>query len=491
MARHVEATRRAGTGGARTAVTIRLNRVTTSAVVAAALSASVVIGTSVALAPGMAIVMCAVVIFLAAAACGPQVVLCIIIAAFPVVPSTIQYGATFLTPNRLLVGLLLFVVLAEPRLWDAHAWRMRIVRRPLRFFGAFLAIGLISAAASPLPANALAGVGFYAVQVGGAILAACVLARSEHTERYLTAISVGAIGVGLLALAQYVLPSGVVPQAFGPVFVSDEATSGTLRALPIRVSGPFPHPVALGAYGALTLPFALRASVSENRRCAVLGNVAVVMLLAAILLSQTRMAMIAAFVVLTVWLGMSSRRRNAAGLLVMAAVALVAVFGTSALATQAGILRSTLAAARQSVAPADDPGVQSVVGRKTLYETGWRALKARPLIGYGMRVPTNHAQSDFFTRHGQSLAFESYLIVLPLEVGLLGFVAFVGFLFALIRALLPNIPSASDRATVTAAGASGATMALASNLFDANIFYFWLLVGLIAATALRAAADRI
>ena len=241
--------------------------------------------------------------------------------------------------------------------------------------------------------------------------------------------------------------------------------------------------MSLGAYCVLTLPFALRAAVSSRPRCAVLGKSAVVLLLVAVALSQTRMAILVVPVVVLIWFAISGRSREILSLAAVTAVVFVLAFGGSFLSAQGSILTSTISYRGQS--STTDRAVQNLSGRKGIYETGWRAFAARPVLGYGMRLPTQNAQSPVFTRYGTPYAFESYLVVLPLEVGLLGLAAFLGFLASLVLVVRRHCPNRSDQATIYSALAGGSVLAVGTNAFDTEATYLWLMLGIMLAIGLR------
>jgi O-antigen ligase len=255
--------------------------------------------------------------------------------------------------------------------------------------------------------------------------------------------------------------------------------------------------VSLGAYSVFTLPFVLRGAISPDRRTALLGRMASVAVLGTVMLSQTRMAMLAVPFVVVTLLGVRHRqaadgaRGMATGITtserrrprrVVIAVALVAVlgmvglFGASTLNSQGEILGAAIAYKGQGNGA--NARSQSVAGRTSLYLTAWHALLARPLVGYGMRVPTQDAQNSVFRHYGQSYAFESYDVVLPLEVGAVGLLAAIVTVIALVRVVRRRIRSTIDRATVYAALIAGLVMAIGSNPFDIEVTYLWMVLGL-------------
>ena len=105
-----------------------------------------------------------------------------------------------------------------------------------------------------------------------------------------------------------------------------------------------------------------------------------------------------------------------------------------------------------------------------------------------MRVPSNHYDSPFFLKYGNPLAFESYAVVLPLEVGAIGALIFVSFLLTLGRAAWVYL-GRIDRAPLLAAMACGAILAIGANLFQMEIAYLWMLIGLALGYGLRRATD--
>ena len=105
-----------------------------------------------------------------------------------------------------------------------------------------------------------------------------------------------------------------------------------------------------------------------------------------------------------------------------------------------------------------------------------------------MRVPTNHYDSAFFRKYGNPLAFESYAVVLPLEVGAIGAFIFVSFLLTLADAAWVRLQRI-DRAPLLGTLACGAVLAIGANLFQMEIAYLWMLIGLVLGYGLSRATD--
>jgi hypothetical protein len=106
-------------------------------------------------------------------------------------------------------------------------------------------------------------------------------------------------------------------------------------------------------------------------------------------------------------------------------------------------------------------------------------------VGFGFRLPTQDAQSPIFTRYGEPYAFESYLVVLPVESGAIGTLLFVGFIGTLIFAAVRYLPERTRRATVISAAVGSLALSVGSNPFDVPISYMWLLVGLCFGVGMR------
>jgi hypothetical protein len=444
--------------------------------------AFILLGMATARAPQVAFAVAACTVLVAALAWGVQALLVTIIVAFPVIPSNVHLAAsTSVYPQRGLVVVLLLALVADGPAWTANMWRLGRVGHSLRLFAAFLAVGLVSGVVSPYPRIALLGVLFYGAQLGGMLIAGIVLADTRRDRTYLNAISAGVIGVTILAVAQYLHPS-LLHNLLGPTQISNPTDVSAVRALPRRVSGPLPDPVSLGAYVALVLPFLLRAASTRDGGCARLGKVALVLALIDLMLSQTRSAMLAVPVVLLVWLIASDERAQVVRLAVLAGATLTIVFGVSVLTTQGSILGTILAYRGQ--ANGMTTASQNIAGRRSLYITALKALEQRPVVGYGMRVPTQQAQSSVFTSIGEPYAFESYLVVLPLEVGIAGTVVFVTFILTLLREAARRFERRGDRATLYAAVAGATMLSLGTNAFDIEVTYWWLLLGLLIGSAL-------
>ena len=415
-----------------------------------------------------------------------QAVLVVTLAVYPVIPGTTGFtGSSFVVMQRVLVGLLLVATLLSWPVWKPRIWRLRALRVPAYLFIAFLGVGVLSAIVSPLPKSALGGVLFYVFEVGAPFVAACVLAERAYRELYLVAISVGCLVAGLIAVAQYLHPS-LLSSVLGPVIVTDPFSVGTTRALGHRVSGTFPHPVSLGAFCALVLPFVLSLVPAKHWLRALLGVAATLALSSALILSQTRLAILGAIAGCLIWIVLTPKRKRVLALAAIGAVLFVAVLGPSTVRAQARVLWHAISYSGQS--SSTDPGVNSVAKRRTIYRTGWRAFQSRPWLGYGMRVPSNHYDSPFFLKYGNPLAFESYAVVLPLEVGAIGALIFVSFLLTLGRAAWVYL-GRIDRAPLLAAMACGAILAIGANLFQMEIAYLWMLIGLALGYGLRRATD--
>ena len=168
-------------------------------------------------------------------------------------------------------------------------------------------------------------------------MAACLLAERAYRELYLVAISVGCLAAGLIVVAQYLHPS-LLSGVLGPVIITDTFSFGTARALELRVSGPFPHPVSLGAFCALVLPFVLSLVPAKHRLRALLGVAATLSLGSALILSQTRLAIMGAIAGCLIWIVLTPKRKRVLALAAIGAVLFVAVLGPSTVRAQARVL---------------------------------------------------------------------------------------------------------------------------------------------------------
>jgi O-antigen ligase len=213
-----------------------------------------------------------------------------------------------------------------------------------------------------------------------------------------------------------------------------------------------------------------------DKRTARYGQLALASLLVVLLLSQTRMAILATPIALTVWLALGQRRRNITAVLAVTALVAVATFGVSTLRTQGEILQQALAYRGQTAS--SNPAENSIAARSAIYQTGWNAFQDKPLVGFGFRLPTEYSQSQVFKPYGQPYAFEAYVVALPVEAGAIGALLFISFGGALILAAFRRLPDRADRATVVAAIVGSAVLAIGANPFDVPVSYFWLLMGL-------------
>jgi hypothetical protein len=402
---------------------------------------------------------------------------------FPLLPSQVHVGVNSLYPQRLLLGLFLLVLLADRKLWATARWRIAALSKPLRFLAGFLAVGLVSAAASPLPAQALAGVGFYTLHVAGAFVIGLLVSRRSRERNYWMAVSVCALGVGAISLLEYLGPANFLTSIYPQTFAPGQFAGNATRAIVTRVGGSLGNPVALGTYAMMTLPFCFQAATQTRRLDAQLGRAAVVALFVTLLLSQTRMAMLAAVVATGVWFTLAEHRRRMAAVFAASAAVVIAIFGVSALRDQGAILEQALSYRGQT--SSSNPAFNSIASRSAIYRTGWRAFQAEPLVGFGFRLPTQDAQSPIFTRYGEPYAFESYLVVLPVESGAIGTLLFVGFMGTLILAAVRYLSERTRRATIISAVVGSLALSVGSNPFDVPISYMWLLIGLCFGVGMR------
>jgi hypothetical protein len=438
--------------------------------------ALMLVGALVATLPQVAIALIAALVAAAVLSLGVDALFVGTLLAFPLVPSQLEIGVSSLYPQRILLVGMVLVLLADRELWQEHRWRVKRLALPLWLFAAFLGAGLIGAGLSPLPTVALGGVGFYLLHVGAAFVIGLLAARRAQATRYSTSVSVGVIGVGAIVALEYAFPGNPLTSIYPPAYEAGQFATDQTRAITSRVSGPLGNPVALGTFAIMAFPFALRATADPVKRNARLGQIAVVSLLAMLLLSQTRMALLAAPVALVVWLALGKRRRSIVLVLAGAAVLAVSAVGVSTLRTQGEILQEALAYRGQASSP--DPAKNSIAARSAIYQTGWNAFKDHPLFGVGFRLPTERAQSGVFRQYGQPYAFESYLVALPVEAGAVGLSLFVAFTLALVLAAFRFVRDRAARATVVATLAGAGVLAIGSNPFAVPVSYMWLLLGL-------------
>jgi hypothetical protein len=403
--------------------------------------------------------------------------------AFPLLPSQVHVGVSSLYPQRLLLGLFLLILLGDRELWASARWRIAAVAKPLRLLVGFLVLGLVSAAWSPLPAQALGGVGFYLLHVGGAFLIGLVASRRSRERTYWMAVSAGAIAVGAISLLEYLGPSSLLTSIYPQTFMPGQFAGNATRALSTRVGGPLGNPVALGTYAMMTLPFCFQAATQARRLDAQIGRAAVTAIFVTLLLSQTRMAMLAALVASAVWFTLAERRRRMTAVFGVSIVVAIAIFGLSVIRQQGAILEQALSYRGQT--SSNNPAFNSIAARSSIYATGWQAFQAEPLVGFGFRLPTEDAQSSIFAHYGEPYAFESYLVVLPVESGAVGTFLFVAFIVSLVSVAVRRFPERTRRATVISAVLGSLALSVGANPFDVPISYMWLLLGLCFGTGLR------
>jgi O-Antigen ligase len=440
------------------------------------LAAFVLLGYLLSVAPRAAAAIVGALLLLSVLAQGVSTLYVVTLFAFPLLPSQVHLGASSLYPQRLLLGMFLLVLLADRKLWASARWRIAALSKPLRFLGGFLALGLVSAAWSPLPAQALGGVGFYTLHVGGAFFIGLVVSSRSRERTYWMAVSLGALAVGAISLLEYLGPANFLTSIYPQTFVPGQFAGNATRAVATRVSGPLGNPVALGTYAMMTLPFCFQAATQTRRLDAQVGRAAVAALFVTLLLSQTRMAMLAALVATGVWFTIGERRRRMAAGFAASLAVVIAIFGVSVLQQQGAILEQALSYRGQT--SSSNPAFNSIASRSSIYKTGWKAFRAEPFVGFGLRLPTQDAQSPIFTRYGQPYAFESYLVVLPVESGAIGTFLFVGFIVTLVMAAVRHFPERTRRATIISAIVGIVALSVGSNPFDVPISYMWLLVGL-------------
>ena len=192
----------------------------------------------------------------------------------------------------------------------------------------------------------------------------------------------------------------------------------------------FDSPNVLAFYLLLTLgpALALIAAPGDMRR-RLIGLVATPPIVVALVLTQSRTAILGAFLVVFVLLGSSRFRRLAAGLAAVLLIVVAFNFGT--------ILRSpALGAVQQRLAAIDSVAGVSQDPRVLIWKTTPSIIAAHPWLGvgegnfpavspsYGLYAfdltPIDHAHDIFLT--------------VAAELGLIGFAVFMAFLYTFVRA---------------------------------------------------------
>jgi O-antigen ligase len=186
--------------------------------------------------------------------------------------------------------------------------------------------------------------------------------------------------------------------------------------------------------------------------------------------------MLAALVAIAAWIALGEQRRRMTVALVATLVTVIAIFGTAVIKQQSAILEQALSYRGQT--SSSNPALNSIASRASIYETGWAAFRAEPLVGFGLRVPTEQAQSPIFTRYGKPYAFESYLVVLPVESGVTGTILFALFIATLLIVAVRRFSERRRLATVAATLVGGLALSVGANPFDVPVSYMWILIGI-------------
>lgn len=212
----------------------------------------------------------------------------------------------------------------------------------------------------------------------------------------------------------------------------------------VRIGSVFLNALNLAFY--LVLPFAIGFERILRRSATTLSMLATVAIGAAILLTQTRSAMVAALVIAFLALQPTAGRRRhwrTQAALVLAALAIVAVPGTFA------------TGAARRIGAANTSADQSSAGHLSALTAGSRTVANHPL-GLGLGTSAGIGQ-----RFGSGIVAENNYLTIGIQLGVVGMLIFIALTLTLILKLR-RATRASPELLVTAAWAAGIGLAVAA-----------------------------
>ena len=229
----------------------------------------------------------------------------------------------------------------------------------------------------------------------------------------------------------------------------------------LRVASTLGNPTTVSTFVAMSLPFSIVFLIdAENTRDRIFFAVATILLLAVLLLSQTRSSWFAAFVGLSLLIASKSIWKKAFRF-ILPGLAILLVLGV--------LLPSNFVGRRISESFS---GQTTLLRRIPLWGASWQAFLASPVLGNGpgafpyflpsFRSPDYWMyRSEDYSKHAHNIALE-----ILSETGSLGFMSFSAMIGAWLILLWPTVKRNSlARAIVVSVG-----ICLIDNLLNVSVF---------------------
>jgi O-antigen ligase len=326
-------------------------------------------------------------------------------------PYTVSAGSFPITPTDLLVGLLGFAWLIRIVTWRVNPF----VEAPwIGYVGIFLgAIMLSTSQAADLPASAREVVKW--LELATVYLAGTTFIRSgRQVQVIIAAVVAGGVSQALLGFAQTGLSLG--PAAFAA------------QRLALRAYGTFDQPNPYAGYLNLVIPLALAmVLVGPRGRQRVWYALSTLLMVAAVLASESRGALLAGFVAISMMLALTYRGFLAAaflGVLSLIGGSLLAVYNFLPLSEFDRFL-TPLGLANVTFSNVNDANF-SAVERAAHWLAGVRMFAAHPLLGVGIgnysaAYPAYHPRGWYASLDHA----HDYFINIAAESGIVGLTAYV------------------------------------------------------------------
>lgn len=393
----------------------------------------------------------------AVALAAPRLTLALLIISIPFSSWTkVTLGTFDITATDALVGALALGWLIPGLLGRSAV----VARAPTAMAGLVL---LCSMLLSTLTAEDLPGAVKEIIKLGEVLLVAVYVASTFRTGRDIRFVLIvslaAAVAESFVGLYQFATGSGPETFQIGPF---------------VRAYGDFSQPNAFAGYLAVVLPFGIALSLERSReRWFALAATAVIGL--AVLASLSRGAWVGLALALSLMALIWGRGTRLALAVASGLLGLALVFGVAGILPEvitdrvAVVFENFLVFDVRSVEP--NPSNFALVERLAHWYAAWGMFEASPIVGVG---PGNYdAAYQTFQLQGwpESLghAHNYYLNTLA-ELGIIGFIAFAGFMVAIFvrcRQAIRRSASAEPIYRAAALGALGAAVTLSThNAFD-------------------------
>lgn len=386
---------------------------------------------------------------------------------------------------------LIVLILASVWLYDVWGTRRPIIRTPVDpFVAIYLGISLLSLANAPYPLIGLVKWGYY--NTTGVLL--CYLIIQYYTNWS----AVQRLAVGLCIIGGIVVVYTLITCLLGKDYLwGDFQRQFNPKYTPSRVTGPFGNPTSTATYLMLLIPFAcwlsaVTTSLAKKTLWLILGA----LFLLAIVLTQTRGALLAAGVALVILVPLLGRSMSR--LPKSPRRLLLSVFSLVTMIISVGVIHSTpsvggqLLAAKARWEAIFSPEALAFTERFRLsqYRTTANVLGEHPLLGTGFgnfsRVfATYRDTSNYMVWEFSEHTTDNMYLMVAAETGWLGLTATLslfGALFCTIYRAYRKTPGEPPGMLLLAflAGGTGflVNMGTWDALNDPTIrMTFWLLAG--------------